>query len=380
MNLTAAQPQSFSAEYMALAIQLARQGWYTTRPNPRVGCVLVRDGRVVGQGAHLKAGEPHAEIHALRQAGEQARGADAYVTLEPCSHHGRTPPCADALIAAGIKRVCVAQLDSNPQVAGRGLQKLRDAGLQVEHGLLEADARQLNPGFFRRMETGLPRVTIKLAMSLDGRTAMASGESQWITGAEARLDVQHLRAASCAIITGADSVISDDSRLTVREKSLTDLYGFTQPLRVITDSRLRVATTAAIFNQPGSALLVTRETTAQAEPEKIAALQQAGAELLLQPGGSQPLDLLQLLQTLGQRGCNEVLVEAGAKLAGAFLQAGLVQELRLYMAPLLLGDAARGLLHLPGLDYLANAPRMNIRDVRAIGKDWRFIIEPQGLS
>lgn len=380
MNLTAAQPQSFSAEYMALAIQLARQGWYTTRPNPRVGCVLVRDGRIVGQGAHLKAGEPHAEIHALRQAGEQARGADAYVTLEPCSHHGRTPPCADALIAAGIKRVCVAQLDSNPQVAGRGLQKLRDAGLQVEHGLLEADARQLNPGFFRRMETGLPRVTIKLAMSLDGRTAMASGESQWITGAEARLDVQHLRAASCAIITGADSVISDDSRLTVREKSLTDLYGFTQPLRVITDSRLRVATTAAIFNQPGSALLVTRETTAQAEPEKIAALQQAGAELLLQPGGSQPLDLLQLLQTLGQRGCNEVLVEAGAKLAGAFLQAGLVQELRLYMAPLLLGDAARGLLHLPGLDYLANAPRMNIRDVRAIGKDWRFIIEPQGLS
>lgn len=380
MNLTAAQPQSFSAEYMALAIQLARQGWCTTRPNPRVGCVLVRDGRIVGQGAHLKAGEPHAEIHALRQAGEQARGADAYVTLEPCSHHGRTPPCADALIAAGIKRVCVAQLDSNPQVAGRGLQKLRDAGLQVEHGLLEADARQLNPGFFRRMETGLPRVTIKLAMSLDGRTAMASGESQWITGAEARLDVQHLRAASCAIITGADSVISDDSRLTVREKSLTDLYGFTQPLRVITDSRLRVATTAAIFNQPGSALLVTRETTAQAEPEKIAALQQAGAELLLQPGGSQPLDLLQLLQTLGQRGCNEVLVEAGAKLAGAFLQAGLVQELRLYMAPLLLGDAARGLLHLPGLDYLANAPRMNIRDVRAIGKDWRFIIEPQGLS
>lgn len=380
MNLTAAHPSGFAAEYMALAIRLARQGWYTTRPNPRVGCVLVREGKVVGQGAHLKAGEPHAEIHALRQAGELAQGADAYVTLEPCSHHGRTPPCADALIAAGVKRVCVAQLDTNPQVAGRGLQKLRDAGLYVEHGLLEADARELNPGFFRRMETGLPRVTIKLAMSLDGRTAMASGESQWITGAEARQDVQCLRAASCAIITGADSVISDDSRLTVREKSLTGLYGFTQPLRVITDSRLRVAPTAAIFAQSGSTLLVTREAAAKAQPEKIHALQQAGAEVLLQEGETRPLDLLQLLQTLGQRGCNEVLVEAGAQLAGAFVQAGLVQELRIYMAPLLLGDAARGLLHLPGLSCLVDAPRMKIRDVRAIGQDWRFIIEPQGLS
>ncbi|MBE0505523.1 MAG: bifunctional diaminohydroxyphosphoribosylaminopyrimidine deaminase/5-amino-6-(5-phosphoribosylamino)uracil reductase RibD [Marinospirillum sp.] len=365
---------------MALAIRLARQGWYTTRPNPRVGCVLVCAGEVVGQGAHLKAGEPHAEIHALRQAGELARGADAYVTLEPCSHYGRTPPCADALIEAGVKRVCVAQLDSNPQVAGRGLQKLRDAGLYVEQGLLEADARELNPGFFRRMSQGLPRVTIKLAMSLDGRTAMASGESQWITGAEARQDVQHLRAASCAIITGADSVISDNSRLTVREPSLTDLYGFTQPLRVITDSQLRVATTAAIFKQPGSTLLVTREATALAQPEKILALQQAGAEVLLQAGETHPLDLLQLLQTLAQRGCNEVLVEAGAQLAGAFLQTGLVQELRLYMAPLLLGDAARGLLHLPGLDQLVDAPRLTVRDIRAVGQDWRFIIEPQGLS
>ncbi|SFX19722.1 diaminohydroxyphosphoribosylaminopyrimidine deaminase [Marinospirillum alkaliphilum DSM 21637] len=365
---------------MALAIRLARQGWYTTRPNPRVGCVLVRDGQLVGQGAHLKAGEAHAEVHALRQAGALAQGADAYVTLEPCSHHGRTPPCADALIAAGVRRVCIAQLDSNPLVAGRGVQKLRDAGIEVAHGLLEADARALNPGFFRRMETGLPRVTLKLAMSLDGRTAMASGESQWITGAEARQDVQRLRAASCAIITGADSVLVDDSRLTVRDKQLTGLYGFSQPLRVITDSRLRVPAAAAIFRQPGTTLLATREASVGARPQQAEQLRQAGAELLVQPGAASPLNLQRLLSDLAERGCNEVLVEAGASLAGAFLQAGLVQELRIYMAPMLLGDTARGLLQLPGLERLADAIHLKVLDIRALGQDWRFILEPQGLS
>lgn len=368
----------FQPEYMARAIQLARRGWYTTRPNPRVGCVLVRDGQIVGEGAHLKAGEGHAEVHALRQAGDLARGADAYVTLEPCSHQGRTPPCADALIQAGVARVCIAMLDSNPLVAGRGVQKLRDAGITVAHGVLEADARALNPGFFRRMEAGLPRVTLKLAASLDGRTAMASGESQWITGPEARADVQRLRAASCAIITGADSLLMDDSRLTVRDESITRLYSFAQPLRVVLDSRLRTPAQAAIFKQPGQTLLMTRAAALQDSAAKVQALEAAGALLVQQPGDGQ-LDLEAVLRELAARGCNEVLVESGARLAGAFLQAGLVQELRLYLAPLLLGDAARGLVHLPGLEQLADALPLQIRDVRALGRDWRFIIEPQAL-
>lgn len=369
----------FQPECMARAIQLARHGWYTTRPNPRVGCVLVKDGRIVGEGAHLKAGEGHAEVQALRQAGELARGADAYVTLEPCSHHGRTPPCADALIQAGVARVCIAMLDSNPLVAGRGVQKLRDAGITVTHGLLEADARALNPGFFRRMESGLPRVTLKLAASLDGRTAMASGESQWITGPEARADVQRLRAASCAIITGADSLLADDSRLTVRDETLTGLYGFTQPLRVILDSRLRTPAQAAIFRQPGQTLLMTRAAALQDSADRVLALEQAGALLVQQPGDGQ-LELAAVLRELAARGCNEVLVESGARLAGAFLQAGLVQELRLYLAPLLLGDAARGLVHLPGLEQLADAIQLQLHDVRALGRDWRFIIEPQAVE
>lgn len=368
----------FQPEYMARAIQLARRGWYTTRPNPRVGCVLVRDGQVVGEGAHLKAGEGHAEVQALREAGELARGSDVYVTLEPCSHHGRTPPCADALIQAGVARVCIAMLDSNPLVAGRGVQKLRDAGITVMHGLLEADALALNPGFFRRMEFGLPRVTLKLAASLDGRTAMASGESQWITGPEARADVQRLRAASCAIITGVDSLLMDDSRLTVRDETITCLHGFSQPLRVVLDSRLRTPPQAVIFRQPGQTLLITRAAVVQTQPELARALEQAGAMLVQQPDDGR-LDLDVVLRELAARGCNEVLVESGARLAGAFLQAGLVQELRLYLAPLLLGDAARGLVQLPGLERLADALPLQIRDVRALGRDWRFIIEPQAL-
>ena len=371
---------SFATEHMARAIQLARQGWYTTRANPRVGCVLVRAGQRVGEGAHLKAGEPHAEIHALNQAGALAQGADAYVTLEPCSHYGRTPPCADALIKAGVKRVFIAQLDVNPQVAGRGIKKLKAAGIEVFQGLLEEEAKALNPGFIQRMVTGLPYVTVKLAMSLDGRTAMASGESQWITSPEARADVQKLRAASCAIITGVDSVLADDSRLTVRAPELTGLYGFQQPLRVVTDSRLRIDLTAAILQQPGQTLIATSQASAAANPKKIQALKAEGAEIMVLPLMGKHLDLTQLLKQLAEKDCNQVMVEAGATLAGAFIQAGLVQLLQLYIAPLLLGDEARGLLKLPNLTRLAAAPHLQVSDVRAIGKDWRFQLKPLAKS
>ena len=368
---------NFSASYLVQAMQLARQGWYTTRTNPRVGCVLVRDGQLVGEGAHLKPGEPHAEIHALNQAGERAQGADAYVTLEPCSHQGRTPPCADALIKAGIKRVFIAQLDANPKVAGQGVKKLQAAGIKVYHGILEADAMALNLGFNQRMTTGLPRVTAKLAMSLDGRTAMASGESQWITGPEARADVQKLRAASCAIVTGVDSVLIDDSRLTVRDPELISLYGFLQPLRVVTDSRLRMDLNAAILQQEGQTLIATSQAAITANPEKVQALKAlVGVEVLVLPLKDRHLDLAQLLKKLAEIGCNEVLLEAGAHLCGAFVQAGLVQSLQLYIAPLLLGDAAKGLLHLPHLTQLAAAPHLQVCDVRAVGNDWRFILEP----
>ncbi|HKM15860.1 MAG TPA: bifunctional diaminohydroxyphosphoribosylaminopyrimidine deaminase/5-amino-6-(5-phosphoribosylamino)uracil reductase RibD [Marinospirillum sp.] len=371
---------SLTAQHMARAIQLARQGWYTTRTNPRVGCVLVRDGVRVGEGAHLKSGEAHAEVHALNQAGERAKGADAYVTLEPCSHQGRTPPCADALIKAGIKRVFIAQLDANPLVAGRGVKKLQAAGIEVIQGLLEADAKALNLGFMQRMLTGMPRVTAKLAMSIDGRTAMASGESQWITGPEARADVQKLRAASCAIITGVDSVLMDNSRLTVRDVELTSLYGFQQPLRVVTDSCLRIALTKTIvqqqdLQQAGQTVIATSQAAVTANPKKVQALQALGVELLIVPLDGRYLDLTQLLKKLAEKGCNEVMLEAGANLCGAFIQAGLVQSLHLYMAPLLLGDAAKGLLHLSGLTQLAAAPKLDICDLRAVGKDWRFILE-----
>ena len=372
--------QKTAAEHMARAIQLARQGWYTTRTNPRVGCVLVRAGKRIGEGAHLKPGEAHAEIHALNQAGELAQGADAYVTLEPCSHYGLTPPCADALIKAGIKQVFIAQLDANPKVAGQGVKKLEAAGIQVHQGLLEAEAKALNLGFTQRMTTGLPRVTVKLAMSMDGRTAMASGESQWITGPEARADVQKLRAASCAIITGVDSVLIDDSRLTVRDPDLTGLYGFQQPLRVVTDSSLRIELSAVILQQEGQTLIATSQAAATAKPKKVQALKALGIAVLILPLKDQHLDLTQLLKKLAEKGCNQVMVEAGATLCGAFIQAGLVQLLQLYIAPLLLGDAAKGLLHLPNLTQLAAAPHLQVSDLRAVGKDWRFLLEPLANS
>jgi diaminohydroxyphosphoribosylaminopyrimidine deaminase/5-amino-6-(5-phosphoribosylamino)uracil reductase len=355
--------------FMARALELARRGLYGTDPNPRVGCVVVRDEVTIGEGWHERAGSPHAEIHALQQAGDAARGATAYVTLEPCCHHGLTPPCSDALIAAGVARVVVAMEDPNPLVSGRGLQALRAAGIEVSAGVLEAQAEQLNPGFVKRMRTGLPWVRVKLAQSLDGRTAMASGASQWITGTAARADVQRLRARSSAILTGIDTVLADDPALTVR---LDDLPDPRPPVRVVLDSRLRMPATAQMLDLPG----MTRILTGSCDGARAVALQRARVAVTVLPLAGEHLDLTAALRHLGELGLNEVLVEAGATLNGALLAAGLVDELVLYLAPHLMGDGARGLFHLPGLTRMEQRIGLTIRDVRAVGSDWRITAVP----
>jgi diaminohydroxyphosphoribosylaminopyrimidine deaminase/5-amino-6-(5-phosphoribosylamino)uracil reductase len=365
--------QACDQAHMARALQLARLGLFSTHPNPRVGCVIVAPhGEIVGEGWHVRAGEPHAEVHALRQAGTRARGATAYVTLEPCSHHGRTPPCAEALVQAGVGRVVAAMQDPNPLVAGRGLARLRAAGIEVSSGVLEAEARELNAGFVKRMELGLPYVRVKLAMSLDGRTAMASGESQWITGPQARAAVQRLRARSSVVLSGADTVLADNARLTVRTDELgvdarqTELAAARPPLRVLVDGRLRVPLDAP-FYQAGAALVASC-----AAAEGFAA---EGRELLVLPGSDGHVDLARLLAELGARGANEVLVEAGPRLAGAFARLGLVDEYQIFMAPKLLGSQARPLLELP-LERMAEARELKISDIRAVGDDWLVIARP----
>lgn len=360
------------AHYMARAIELARKGLYTTHPNPRVGCVIVRDGQVVGEGWHVRAGEPHAEVHALRAAGELARGATAYVTLEPCSHHGRTPPCAEGLVTAGVARVVAAMQDPNPEVAGRGLKRLTDAGIDVRCGVLETQARALNQGFLKRMEHGLPFVRVKLAMSLDGRTAMASGESQWITGPAARSAVQRLRAEASVVITGADTVLADGARLTVRADELgldaeqTALVMSRPPLRVLIDGRLRVPLDAPFF-KAGPALVATCVPPAEQY--------RTGPECLVIPGENGQVDLRQLLVALAARGVNEVLVEAGPRLAGAFAEQGLVDEYQIFIAAKFLGSTARPLLELP-LTRMSEATELKIIDMRADGDDWRVTAIP----
>lgn len=360
------------AHYMARALELARKGRYSTHPNPRVGCVIVRDGQVVGEGWHVRAGEPHAEVHALRAAGELARGATAYVTLEPCSHHGRTPPCADALVNAGVARVVAAMQDPNPEVAGRGLQRLAQAGIDTHSGVLEAEARGINKGFLKRMEHGLPYVRVKLAMSLDGRTAMASGESQWITGPAARSAVQRLRAESSVVLTGADTVLADDARLTVRAAELgldpeqTALAMSRPPLRVLIDGRLRVPLDAPFF-KAGPVLVAT----CAAVEEQYA----NGPECLIVPGPDGQVDLHRLLLELAARGVNEVLVEAGPRLAGAFAQQGLVDEYQIFVAGKFLGSSARPLLDWP-LAQMSEAPLLKIIEIRAVGDDWRVTAIP----
>jgi len=363
------------AAYMARALELARKGVYSTHLNPRVGCVIVRDGEVVGEGWHVRAGEPHAEVHALRQAGDKAKGATAYVTLEPCSHHGRTPPCADALVNAGVARVVAAMQDPNPDVAGRGLLRLMSAGIAVQSGVLESEARAINKGFLKRMEHGLPYVRVKLAMSLDGRTAMASGESQWITGPEARSAVQRLRAQSSVVLTGADTVLADQARLTVRpdelglNAELTALAVTRPPLRVLIDGRLRVPLDAPFF-KAGSALVVTCAAASARER-----YQEEGHEMLALPSSGGHVDLRKLLVELASRGVNDVLVEAGPKLAGAFTRLGLVDEFQIFIAGKFMGSSARPLLDLP-LAQMSEALELKIIEMRAVGNDWRVIAIP----
>ncbi|MBF57480.1 MAG: riboflavin biosynthesis protein RibD [Halomonas sp.] len=369
--------------YMARALQLAQKGLYTTDPNPRVGCVIVRDEQIVGEGFHLRAGEPHAEINALNDAGEQAQGATAYVTLEPCSHIGRTGPCAVALQEAKVSRVVIAMVDPNPQVSSRGIRLLEEAGIEVAVGLLEIEARVLNPGFIARMTQQRPFVRLKMAMSLDGRTAMGSGESQWITGPEARTQVQRLRARSSAILSGVESLIMDDSRLTLRAEQLqldnADEVVRRQPLRVILDTHLRLPLAAACLSEPGRTLVIA---TPDHSEEKRERLTEAGAEVQVLPAGSDGrIDLVVMLQWLAENEqVNELLVETGATLAGAMLDAALVDELQLFVAPTLLGGEARPLFALPGLSRMADQRRLTIHDMRAVGRDWRIIASPQATS
>jgi diaminohydroxyphosphoribosylaminopyrimidine deaminase / 5-amino-6-(5-phosphoribosylamino)uracil reductase len=355
--------------WMAQAFHLAELGLYSTSPNPRVGCVVVADERIVGSGWHRRAGEPHAEVHALLEAGGKARGATAYVTLEPCSHHGKTPPCTAALIAAGVARVVVTVQDPNPRVAGEGIARLRAAGIAVDCGLMETEARELNAGFFARMTRGTPWLRSKIAMSLDGRTALANGASQWITGDAARLDVQHWRARSCAVLTGIATVLADDARLNVRE-----IETQRQPLRVVLDSKLRMPLTARML-QGGDVLIYT----AMRDPEKIAALEKSGATVSVLPDRNGQVDLPAMLRDLAQRGCNEMLLEAGSTLNGAMLRAGLVDELLMYVAPQLLGDKARGMAQLGELTGLDQRVNLKWQDVRQVGNDLRIIVKVENV-
>jgi diaminohydroxyphosphoribosylaminopyrimidine deaminase/5-amino-6-(5-phosphoribosylamino)uracil reductase len=358
MSFTAADHR-----WMALALQLAERGLWTTSPNPRVGCVLVKDGVVVGEGWHEKAGQPHAEVHALRAAGDQTRGATAYVTLEPCSHHGRTPPCAEALITAGVSRVVAAMSDPNPLVAGKGLALLQAAGIDTACGLLENEARELNIGFVARMTRGRPWLRLKTAASLDGKTALNNGVSQWITGPDARRDGQRWRARACAVLTGIGTVRDDDPQLNVR-----DFATPRQPLRVVVDSKLETPLNARILR--GSSVLIAGAVT---DAAKMAALQALGAEVLILPNAAGKVELKDLLEELGRRGINEVHAEAGFKLNGSLLREGLVDELLLYLAPCLIGHQASGLFNLPELTSLSDKHLLQIRDLRRIGEDIRLI-------
>lgn len=354
--------------HMQRALRLAARGLYTTDPNPRVGCVIVKGGRVLGEGWHQRAGEPHAEILALKQAGAQAAGASVYLTLEPCSHHGRTPPCAEALVAADVARVVAAMQDPNPLVAGKGFQYLRQHGVTVESGLLEQAARAINPGFVKRMAQGRAFVRVKLAMSLDGRTAMASGESQWITGEAARKDVQRLRARSSVILTGVDTVIQDNPslnvRLTAEQLGIRGLVR--QPRRVVLDSHLRFPPDANMLKLAGKTTVLTTQHGGAVPCCEVVRLNSKDGRL----------DLDSVIDWLTEAEANEVHVEAGATLCGALLQHKLVDEIVVYVAPHLMGSGARGLFNIDGLERMADRIRLDIQDVRHLGSDLRITAVP----
>jgi diaminohydroxyphosphoribosylaminopyrimidine deaminase/5-amino-6-(5-phosphoribosylamino)uracil reductase len=357
--------------HMQRALELAELGRYSSQPNPRVGCVIAHGGEIVGEGSHLVAGQAHAEVNALNMAGARSRGATAYVTLEPHCFHGKTPPCTDALIKAGIKRVVCGVLDPNPKVSGEGVRQLQAAGVETQVGLLEQQARQLNAGFEKRMTHGQPRVIVKLAASLDGRTALANGLSKWITGEEARADVQRLRAECGAIITGINTVLADDPRLNVRDASI-DTRG-RQPLKVVLDSKLRTPPSARMF-EDGSVLIAT----AKARVGSVGIAYPKNVELIAATLGTNgSIDLREVLKELAQRQCNDVVVEAGPTLAGRFVAEGLADEVVVYLAPIALGDAARPLLHLPRLERMDAALQFNLKQALPLGRDLKLIYVPQ---
>jgi len=358
-------------QFMRRALELAGRGLYSTAPNPAVGCVIVRWGQVVGEGFHERAGEPHAEVFALRDAGAAAVGATVYLTLEPCAHHGRTPPCVDALIEARVARVNVAMRDPNPRVDGGGLLRLFQAGISTSTGLLAEEAAELNRGFISRMARGRPWVTLKLGASLDGRTALANGTSKWITGERARADVQRLRARASAIVTGSGTVIADDPLLTVRDPQF-EMRG-RRPLRVVLDSDLRTPAAAQVLSFAGSTLILTRD----ANVPGCDALRAAGALVESVAATAEGLDVEAVLRRLVDLECNEVLVEAGPTLAGEFMRRGLVDELVVYMAPVVLGDLARGLFNLPALERMCDRCEFEWRDVERIGDDLRLTLRPR---
>ncbi|MGI9389366.1 MAG: bifunctional diaminohydroxyphosphoribosylaminopyrimidine deaminase/5-amino-6-(5-phosphoribosylamino)uracil reductase RibD [Boseongicola sp.] len=355
-------------EYMAHALRLAGRGKYTTQPNPCVGCVLVRNDEIVGRGWHQKAGQAHAEIDALEDAGEAARDAIAYVTLEPCSHHGKTPPCSSALADAGVAKVIAAVADPNPDVDGKGFASLRAAGVATEFGLMQKSARALNRGFFSRFETGRPFVTLKIAASLDGRTAMKSGESRWITSPESRADVQKLRAASGAIMTGVATVMADDPSLTVRDQDIKNEGR--QPLRVVLDSRLRMAADARLLNEPGQTQVFCCDDSRRGD------LEQAGAQVSLIAEEGNRIDVARVLRELGSDGINDMLVEAGPVLAGSLLDRGLADEIVIYQAPHIMGSETRGMFSTPAWEGLAERRELTIVDVRKIGADLKITATP----
>jgi len=372
-------PTASDAAYMARALQLAAHGLMTTGVNPRVGCVLVKDGQVIGEGWHERAGEAHAEVMALsdaRRRGHDAKGATAYVTLEPCAHQGKTPPCAEALINAGVSRVVAAMEDPNPLVAGKGFARLQAAGILVAAPLMASESEALNVGFVKRMRTGLPWVRLKMAGSLDGRSALANGQSQWITGPEARADGHRFRARAQAIITGVGTVIEDDPNLTVRDVALPigqsgQTVALAAPLRVVLDSHLRMPVTARILQ--GGCLVATASNDAV----KTDALRAAGAEVLCVPDTHGRVDLSALLRALADRGVNEVHVEGGARLSGVLLKAGLVDELLAYMAPCILGSEARGWFDDLNLTTLDQKIALRFQDVRMIGANLRIVARPE---
>jgi len=360
------------AKFMARALELAQLGLFTTDPNPRVGCVIVKEGEIISEGWHEKAGQAHAEINALEKTHrDHIYGATVYVTLEPCNHQGKTPPCVDALLQARPQRVVIAMEDPNPLVAGQGMRRLQEAGISVTLGLMESEARALNPGYICRMTKKRPMVRVKLATSLDGRTALESGVSKWITGEESRKDVHRWRAQSSAILTGVSTVLMDDPSLNVR-------YGLSerQPLRIILDSSLRISPSAQVFKVEGKTLVVTASTNHQAAEK----LREVGAEVLIVATKSERIDLHALMLDLVAREINEIHVEAGATLCGALLYAGIVDEIVLYLAPHLLGTDGRGMFNFPALKNMADRYTLKIRDVRAIGEDWRVIADVSHVS